>query len=59
MKRNPTHSVRKGGLAELWLDDNGQWGPFENRKRFPTQDAADLAGMLITHDYGIFPNSKP
>lgn len=69
MSRNQKYSIRKacilrGGFCcfhstiELWLNKDGQWGHYKNRKTFADQDAAEkFVEKIFGSDfqaYGIF-----
>jgi len=62
----PTMSIRKGSLTkEIWLDRQGKWGHFKDRKRFHNRDglASERAEVFLNQhhpnhrDYGLFDNS--
>ena len=64
----PTISIRKAHSLkeELWLNALGQWGSFENRKRFSDHNVtalSDAEAFVHQHlgdnfeQYGLFPNS--
>jgi hypothetical protein len=60
--KSPTYSVRKGSLVEeKWLDRDGNWADFKQRRRFCDQDAAEacVQGRFGPefHGFGLFANS--
>lgn len=66
--KTPTLSIRKGSLKpgeEIWIGKDGQWGSYENRKRFSDNKGTaqdDIEQFMESNfpgfnNYGTFPNS--
>ena len=63
----PTISIRKAEMnKDCWLDRNGNWGLFKDRKKFHDRNgkAQENAELFVLshygpefHSYGLFPNS--
>lgn len=53
----PTYVVRKNGLAEVYLQKDGTFGPYKTARIFKSQDEAEPFTMPGYH--GIFPRSAP
>lgn len=60
MTKRRTCVVRKGSLTEdLYLQDDGTWGPYKTARRFYSERKAEQAAHTAlgqdNHNWGLFP----